>query len=578
MNTLSPFKTLGRLRCARGLAAGLLSAALLALLPAVGWAQSLSTFTTSTSSLSTTSTSTGVDLRTSTGTVRNIIEGGDQVNTIWHGRLPLGDRRVQSALDVALASLRAQLPPFPKGATLRLLSRTPGSGGTSSTSTQNLGSTLSSQAEFAIGPDTIIIGDRDTGGTPFVVIAGSTNVNINTLTETRINQITTLTGGAPTVETLLQQRFFTLDLGAVFSLLQSGLPVALLQREVLLSLENVATRDINGRLFRLRAESSPQPGGVASLGAAGDGRGVAGPTGKESKSHELRPPGWEVFGSGNFGFADQEQSAAQVGFGSNTWAGTVGVERRVAPGFTLGLAGTYLQNRTDLSQGLGRLDIEGFAVAAYASYVRSAFYADLLYSFGDYENEVRRNTLTGSTARATPHAQHHTVQFRTGWNFQAGPVVTGPIVAASYTHGALDGYTETGAGTEDTRVADQDYDSLTSELGWQVSQRVPVRFGAVTWQLRASWQHQYLDESESVAVGLVDSPLYSVSGSGSLSRTGRLTLNGETAAPDRDSLTVGGGLLFEVGERTRVLLDYAGNFTGGDRSEQVVAARVSVSF
>jgi uncharacterized protein YhjY with autotransporter beta-barrel domain len=419
--------------------------------------------------------------------------------------------------------------------------------------------TLSVQTELAIGPTTIIIGDRDTGGVPFVVIAGSSNFNTNTNTDT-LTSLTQNRGGSLLSETYV----FPIDFGAVISLIQSGLPVALLQREVLLSLENVATRDLNGHLFRLRA-------------GAGAADGAPGPTGQESKTVELAPPGWEVFATGDFGIADQEQSGTQAGFGSETWAGTIGLERRVAPGFTLGLAGTYLENRTDLSQGLGRLDIEGFAVAAYASYVRSAFYADLLYSFGDYENEVRRNTLAGSTARATPHAQHHTVQFRTGWNFHAGPVETGPIAGASYTHGALDSYTETGAGNENTRVAGQDYDSLTSELGWHVSQRVPVSFGAVTWQLRASWQHQYLDESESVAVGLVESPLYSVSG-GSLRRTGSLTLNGETAEPDRDSLTVGGGLLVEVGARTRVLLDYAGNFTGGDRSEQVVALRVGVSF
>ena len=535
----------------------LLGAALLALLPAVASARGAtnSTITTSTSSSQT------------------VIFSGDGVEHFLTrlqalGQRPpgfdesfdraFGDPAVQSAISAARKILtKAGVPKSVahQGPVLVSSSRTasgPAGGAAGSQVTEVIA------LEDTIGPDTIVIGNRDTGGTPFIVLAGTTNVNINTDTLTSITQNR---GGSLLSETYV----FPIDFSAVFSLLQSGLPVALIQREVLLSLENVATRDLNGHLFRLRA-------GAASA------EGAPGPTGKGSQAVEVSPPGWEVFVTGDFGFADQEQSNAQAGFGSETWAGTIGVERRVASGFTLGLAGTYLQNRTDLSQGLGRLDIEGFAVAAYASYVRSAFYADLLYSFGDYENEVRRNTLAGSTARATPHAQHHTEQFRTGWNFQAGPIVTGPIAAVSYTHGSLDGYTETGAGAENTRVADQDYDSLTSELGWQVSQRVPLSFGAVTWQLRASWQHQYLDESESVAVGLVDSPLYSVSGSGSLSRTGSLTLHGETAAPDRDSLTVGGGLLFEVGARTRVLLDYAGNFTGGDRTEQVVALRVGVSF
>lgn len=38
--------------------------------------------------------------------------------------------------------------------------------------------------EDTIGPGTIIIGNRDTGGTVFVVLAGWTNLNVNTHTET----------------------------------------------------------------------------------------------------------------------------------------------------------------------------------------------------------------------------------------------------------------------------------------------------------------------------------------------------------------------------------------------------------
>ncbi len=566
-------KSLPRLRCARGFAALLVFLSGAALRQAHGVGNAAATATTSTSSFTTTTTST-LDQRTRTGTVQKIIAGGDQVNTVGNGGRSLSDPRVQAALHAALAALRAQLPPFPQGASLQLLSRTPGSGGTSSTTTQNFGSTMSIQSELAVGPTTIVVGNRDTGGTPFSVVTGSFNVNTNTLTENRINLLTTLTGGAPTLETFLQQRIITLDLGAVFSLLESGVPVALVQREALLAVEQVAGRDVGGRLFRLRAESSPE---TASAGGGG-AHGTAGPAGKEGKAVELQPPGWRAFATGDFGLADQEQSAAHAGFGSATLAGTVGVERSVAPGLTLGLAGTWLENRTELSNGLGRLNLDGYALAAYASYVRAPFYADVLYRFGDYEDEVHRNTLQGATARATPHARHHTVQFHTGWNFRAGPVVTGPLAAVSYTHGALDGYTETGAGAQDTRVAGQGYDSLRTELGWQASQRVPVSFGAVTWQLRASWQRENLDGRDSVRVGLVDSPFFATGGNGQQRRFGKFALDGQTAAPGDDWLALGGGLQFEVGERTSVLLDYEGTIARDNRIEHVGALRVALSF
>ena len=437
-----------------------------ALLPADGWAQSSSTTVTS-------STSSSQAVVFSGDGVARFLTRLQALGTQPPGfdssfNAAFGDPAVQAALTAARKILTdAGVPKaVADQGPVRVASTRTASGPAGGVTGSQTASVLST--EHTVGPGTILIGNRDTGGTPFNVLAGTSNINNNFDTHTDLFQNR---GGS-----LLSEAYvIPIDFGAVLSLIESGLPVALVQREALLAVEQVAGRDLNGRLFRLRAESSPETasaGGTASLGAAGDGRGVAGPAGKDGKSVELRPPGWEVFAAGDFGLADQEQSAAHAGFGSNTLAGTVGVERRLAPGLTLGLAGTWLENRTELSNGLGRLNIDGFALAAYASYVRAPFYADLFYSFGNYEDEVHRNTLFGATARATPHARHHTVQFHTGWNFHAGPVVTGPIAAVSYTHGALDGYTETGAGAQDTRVAEQRYDSLRTELGWQASQRV----------------------------------------------------------------------------------------------------------
>lgn len=63
-------------------------------------------------------------------------------------------------------------------------------------------SVVSVQAELSIGPGTIIIGDRDTGGTQFIVVAGSTNININTHTQTDINTTTTTTTNTNTLYTV----------------------------------------------------------------------------------------------------------------------------------------------------------------------------------------------------------------------------------------------------------------------------------------------------------------------------------------------------------------------------------------
>jgi hypothetical protein len=407
--------------------------------------------------------------------------------------------------------------------------------------------------EDTIGPGTIIIGNRDIGGTAFAVLAGTSNLNVNTHTQTEITQSR---GGSLQSETYV----IPIDFGAVLSLANSALPVALVQREALLAIEQAAGRDINGRLFRLRAGSVRiRSEGDVDDGPDGNGR-------------------WEFFASGDFGNAAQGQRGQQTAFGSDTWAATVGAEAGIAPGLTLGLAATWLENRTVLGSDLGSLDIEGFALAAYASYVRAPFYADLLYRFGDYEDRIRRNTLYGATAHAAPQAYMHTVEFHTGANFKLGPVTTGPMLGVAYTHGTLDGYTETGAGSQNTSVGTQRYDSLKTQVGWQASRRVPLQKGAVTCQLRAFWERENLNAPANVGVSLVDSPLYALDANGALQRTGGLTLSGTTTRAGDDYIALGGGVLFEIDSRTKVMLDYEEHLARAGRSERTGAIRVSVAF
>ena len=71
---------------------------------------------------------------------------------------------------------------------------------------------------------------------------------------------------APTVPLTLHR----VDVGAIFSTLESGLPLAVAQRNLLLNALRTATRDVNGRLFALRAGLSLTEDAAGSAGPKGN--------------------------------------------------------------------------------------------------------------------------------------------------------------------------------------------------------------------------------------------------------------------------------------------------------------------
>lgn len=62
--------------------------------------------------------------------------------------------------------------------------------------------TVTKTTELTFGPDTILIGDRDAGGTTYIVADGETNFNTNTHTQIDINTTTTTTTDTKTTYTV----------------------------------------------------------------------------------------------------------------------------------------------------------------------------------------------------------------------------------------------------------------------------------------------------------------------------------------------------------------------------------------
>ncbi len=269
---------------------------------------------------------------------------------------------------------------------------------------------------------------------------------------------------------------------------------------------------------------------------------------------------WMVFSSANFGNVDLDNLGGNPGLESYTYSSTLGFEYQVNESLALGLGWSHVWNDNTMNGGLGSADLEGDAAIVYASFFKDNFWADLLYSYGSYEADIRRNAL-GGTSLASPDLLAHQFSVNVGYNIEAdfsgtplagltdgnNRIVHGPTASLDYSTGTLDGYTETGNPGSNAVFAAQDYQSLITTLGWQATLTHETSWGHLKPQLRLGYGHEGVDQNTSVSGSLAGNPLISAT------RT--------NISPGEDWMEVGAGLSFDFnGSNLSVYLDYTGQY------------------
>ncbi|MEC5128299.1 autotransporter outer membrane beta-barrel domain-containing protein [Verrucomicrobiales bacterium BCK34] len=254
---------------------------------------------------------------------------------------------------------------------------------------------------------------------------------------------------------------------------------------------------------------------------------------------------FEIFTSFDYGFYDQDNiSASSRAFNTDTYSGTAGFERRLNSWLYAGAAFTYLNSDTDLTADLGSNDLEGEVYSTYFTAFQGNTYLDFLYSYGDFDNEIRRNTLLGSFAEGDTTSSSHNFSMNTGHTIRKSKRFSfGPSAGLDYTTGQVNGYTERGGGLANLIYPDHDFESIISRLGAYATFENKTRFGWNTTQLRAGWAHEYSPENGNVTASLQTSPFALVTG-GNAQSVGGFTVNqrGEHAGTD----------WLEVGATTRL--------------------------
>jgi outer membrane autotransporter protein len=325
--------------------------------------------------------------------------------------------------------------------------------------------------------------------------------------------------------------------------------------------------DINGRLFNLRAGGGEEPtdGGIASSlddgVIVGQGDGPESPIAKK----QLRSRQWEIFNTVNYANISLSSIRNQAGVNSQTWAPGVGIERHFSRHLTLGFAASLMETHQSYSGGLGKLDIEGIALSAYASYVRSAFWSDVLYSFGTFDLNSMRTPGGFPVANGNTSANTNALQFNTGWNFRSrdGRFVTGPFIGVDYLNVQVNGYSETGGGLAALSYNTRSMDSLVTRVGWTVSQRIETDFAIITPQLRLSYERQNISNNNATSVNLINQPF---------------TATTTSQHPGQDYMVAGTGVNFQFSPVFNMLLTYQGQFLRNNLQAHYASVRFGYKF
>lgn len=332
-------------------------------------------------------------------------------------------------------------------------------------------------------------------------------------------------------------------------------------QSVSVSAARATTQGVGGRLSRLRSGVRTSPVTVSTPAPSYSAKGGMAKGGMpKSPIVETHRCPWEVYGGLFYSTEDIDQQFSTGLAGTpnflvrpdtdiTTFGGWVGFDYDFNDNWTAGFAVSGARSDVDMAF-VGTSDIDTLALIPYVSYYRDAgsyaAWADLQYAYGMNDYDITRfPAIIGS-----PEGNFHNIEFNIGINLTAGQLVHGPFGQLRWLDGDIDSYQEIGVGGG--FIPEQDYESLATQLGYQVSYQIPQ--GDSVWVPNATlaWEHEFeADQGNFLGVPL-----------------------GEV---DEDLLVAGLGLGWYTNCGWNASLDYRGRF-GSDTQGHYVGGRVGKEF
>jgi len=219
-----------------------------------------------------------------------------------------------------------------------------------------------------------------------------------------------------------------------------------------------------------------------------------------------------LFANGNLSLGERSATAREDGFEFDNYGLTLGADYRVKRSTFIGAALGISKSEVAISNKGGDMDTTGLSLNIYGShYVNDRFYVDGVLNLGNNQYEMKRHinyTLSGNnvsrTASSDTNGLQNGISAGGGYEFNDGALSATVFGNINYTNVNIDGFTETGAQELNLKIQKQNFDSLTSSVGAQLSYTHSARWGIIIPFIGFTWEHEYSGESDTISGAFVD--------------------------------------------------------------------------
>ena len=212
------------------------------------------------------------------------------------------------------------------------------------------------------------------------------------------------------------------------------------------------------------------------------------------------------FMNGSYAFGKRDNTDKELGFDEYGYGTTLGVDYRLLDNFVLGAAFGYNYMKSDYISSLGQMESDAFSGALYGTfYLDNGFYVEGSVSGTSLDYNSQRNIIytansdsvkTATTGENSGHK--YNINLATGYDYYLEGLRLSPQLKVNYANVHIDELYEQGGQGLALHVEDQDFDSLSTSLGFQTSYPLSFSWGVLIPSFSADWTHEFLYSARTI--------------------------------------------------------------------------------